>query len=126
VILPRLDGSRFVAAIGQCDVVLDSIGWSGCNSTLESLAHDLPVVTTPGAFTRGRHSAAILHMMGVTDTIAPDIDGYVRLAIRLAREPDWRAGLRNRIAASKHKLWRDRAPVVALEHFLEQAVAARA
>jgi len=33
---------RFVAAIGQCDVVLDSIGWSGCNSILESLVHNLP------------------------------------------------------------------------------------
>jgi predicted O-linked N-acetylglucosamine transferase (SPINDLY family) len=39
---------RFIAAIGQCDVVLDSIGWSGCNSTLESLVHDLPIVTMTG------------------------------------------------------------------------------
>jgi len=124
VILPRLDGSRFVAAIGQCDVVLDSIGWSGCNSTLESLVHDLPVVTTPGAFMRGRHTTAILRMMGLTDTIAPDIDGYVATAIGLAQKPEWRAALRGRIAAAKHKLWRDREPVEALEKFLEDAVAA--
>src|ERR1700730_17479387 len=35
VILPRLDPQKFIAAIGQCDIILDSIGWSGCNSTLE-------------------------------------------------------------------------------------------
>lgn len=122
VILPRLDGSRFVAAIGACDAVLDSIGWSGCNSTLESLAHDLPVVTTPGAFMRGRHTAAILQMMGVTDTIAPDLDAFVRTAVRLAHEPEWRAALRAQITASKHRLWRDPAPVVALGQFIEEAV----
>ncbi|HEY0801445.1 MAG TPA: tetratricopeptide repeat protein, partial [Steroidobacteraceae bacterium] len=34
VFLPRLAPDRFAAAIGQCDIVLDSIGWSGCNSVL--------------------------------------------------------------------------------------------
>ncbi len=122
MILPRLDGSRFVAAIGTCDIVLDSIGWSGCNSTLESLAHNLPVVTTPGAFMRGRHTTAILQMMDVTETIAPDVGGYVQLAVRLARDPEWRAALRQRIAAAKHRLWRDRSPIEALEQFLCEAV----
>ena len=41
--------SKFVAAVGQCDVFLDSIGWSGCNSALESLPHNLPIVTMPGS-----------------------------------------------------------------------------
>src|SRR5262249_43377144 len=65
VFLPRLAPERFTAAIGQCDVVLDSIGWSGCNSILESLAHDLPIVTLAGDFMRGRHATAILTMMGI-------------------------------------------------------------
>src|SRR5262249_104830 len=46
--LPPMTFDRFTAAMGQADVFLDSIGWSGCNSTLESLAHNLPIVTTPG------------------------------------------------------------------------------
>ena len=33
---------------------------------------------------RGRHTAAILRMMSVTDTIAEFIDDYVALAVRLA------------------------------------------
>src|SRR5664279_3633324 len=38
--LPRLDEHKFIAASGQCEVFLDSINWSGCNSTLElSLIH---------------------------------------------------------------------------------------
>ena len=122
VFLDRLSQSKFVAAAGCCDVFLDSIGWSGCNSALESLPHDLPIVTMRGAFMRGRHSAAILEMMGVRDTIAETMDDYVSIAVRLAKDPADRSALRARIADSKHKVYRDRTTIAALEEFLERAV----
>jgi len=122
VVLPHLPEPQFHGALACCDVFLDSIGWSGCNSTLESLNHDLPIVTLKGGLMRGRHSAAILEQMGVTDTIAERVEDYVALAARLARDPDWRAAVRRKIRESKHLLWRDRAPIAALESFLEQAV----
>src|SRR5262249_47247896 len=90
VILPRLDYNRFIAAAGVCDVVLDSLGWSGGTSTLETLAHDLPIVTWPSPLMRGRHSAGFLDVMGVTETRAVSVDDYVAIAVRLAREPAWR------------------------------------
>jgi tetratricopeptide (TPR) repeat protein len=70
--------SRFAA--GLSDVFLDSIGWSGCNSALECLTRALPIVTFEGATMRGRHSAAILRMIGVEDTIATTVDDYVAIA----------------------------------------------
>ena len=70
VFLPRMSQGKFVAAAGLADIFLDSIGWSACNSALESLAHDLPIVTYAGPMMRGRHSAAILDMLGVPETIA--------------------------------------------------------
>src|SRR5262249_34824278 len=48
VILPNLEQPKFVAAAGQCDIGLDSIGWSGGLTTLESLGENLPIVTLPG------------------------------------------------------------------------------
>lgn len=122
VVLPRLSGPEFLAAMGAADVYLDSLGWSGCNSTLESLVHDLPVVTTPGAFMRGRHSTAILTLMGVEDTIAPDVAAYVDIAARLALEPDWRASISARMGRAKAKVVQDQSAVRGLEAFLEQAV----
>jgi predicted O-linked N-acetylglucosamine transferase (SPINDLY family) len=122
VFLNRLSQRKFVAAAGLCDVFLDSIGWSGCNSALESLPHNLPIVTMEGAFMRGRHSAAILQMMGITDTIARDVDDYVSIAARLAHDPGARKLLSRRIAENKQKVYRDRACIVALEDFLERAV----
>jgi predicted O-linked N-acetylglucosamine transferase (SPINDLY family) len=70
---------------------------------------------------RGRHSAAILRMMGVTETIAETVDGYVSTAIRLAKDSSWRAAVRRQIADNKHKLYRDNACITALERFLNDA-----
>jgi predicted O-linked N-acetylglucosamine transferase (SPINDLY family) len=124
VFLDRLSQSKFVAAAGLSDVFLDSISWSGCNSALESLQQHLPIVTLDGAFMRGRHSAAILRMMGVTDTIAETIEDYVSTAARLANDPAERQALRERMRANAHKVYRDRACISALEDFLERAVRA--
>ena len=118
VFVPRLDQPTFAAAIGTCDIILDSIGWSGCNSTFESLHHHLPIVTLTGALMRGRHTAAILRMMSVTETIAGTVDDYVATAIRLATDTQWRADVTARMAAHRHAVYRDRACIVALEAFL--------
>jgi predicted O-linked N-acetylglucosamine transferase (SPINDLY family) len=55
---------------------------------------------------RGRHfasrvSASMLQAARLEELIADDIDGYVDLAIRLARAPDERAGLRARVAEAR-------------------------
>jgi predicted O-linked N-acetylglucosamine transferase (SPINDLY family) len=100
--------------------VLDSIGWSGCNSTLESLHHDLPIVTMTGPLMRGRHSMAILKMMEVEDTINETIDDYISTAIRLARDRFWRIAIKNRISENKYRVYRDTTCIAALEEFLNE------
>ena len=122
VFLPRLAPDRFVAAIGQCDIVLDSIGWSGCNSILESLVHNLPIVTLAGEMMRGRHTAAILDMMDVRGTTARTIDEYVSIAGFLGRTTAKRTELSAEIASKKHRVHRDRTCIAALEAFLDEAV----
>ncbi len=126
VFLPRLDQNRFIAATGQCDVFLDSIHWSGGNTTLESLSHNLPIVTLEGPLMRGRHSAAILHRMDVTETIVSTPDDYVAVAARLAKDAPWRAAIKARIAANKHRVYRDSDCMAKLEAFLQSTARGRA
>jgi protein O-GlcNAc transferase len=122
VFLPRLAPDRFVAAIGQCDVVLDSIGWSGCNSVLEGLIHNLPIVTLAAEMMRGRHTAAILGMMDIRETTAQTIEEYVSIAAFLGRNTAKRSELSTVIASRKQRIYRDRACIAALETFLTEAV----
>lgn len=122
VFLPRLAPDRFAAAIGRCDIVLDGIGWSGCNSILESLVHNLPIVTYAGKMMRGRHAAAILQMMNIRDTTLGSVEEYVATAVALGRDPAKRKDLSARIAAGKYRVYGDLEPIARLMSFLEQVV----
>ena len=122
VILPRLIQEDYVIMNQLVDVFLDNPSWSGANTTLTAIDCNLPVVTLPTAFMRGRHSYAILKMMGITETIADSIDEYVKIAIRLGVDLNWRSEMRQKIKETKHKLYDDKTCVKGLEKFYEQAV----
>ena len=122
VSLPRLDAGQYHAINRLSDIRLDTIGWSGCNSTFEALACNLPVVTLPGTLMRQRHSAAILAMMGLTETIVHTLDDYIALSVRLGQDSEWRQKISDQIARNKHLLYKDRACITALEDFLEAIV----
>jgi protein O-GlcNAc transferase len=125
VILPRLLPPQFTAAVGLCDIVLDSIGWSGFTSTLDGFHHDRPIVTLAGSLMRGRHTMAILTMMGITETIAETTEAYVAIAQRLATDATWRAAITERMRATKHLVYRDGACITALEEFLTRVTRER-
>ncbi len=122
LMLPRLGARRFLAASGLADVFLDSIGWSGFNTTLETLTHHLPAVTWPQALMRGRQTYAVLRMLGIFETIAASLDDYVEIAARLGLDGSWREQLRAKTAAALPRLLADDAPVRALETWLEATV----
>jgi len=115
---PRLDNQAYMSLNLGCDVFLDSPMWSGNNTTHEAVACGLPVITWPGPMMRGRHAAAICAMMGISETVARDIEEYVALGVRAANDAAWRGHLRDEIATRRERLFDDPRPVRALESFL--------
>ena len=122
IVLPVTDHDEYLRANAACDVMLDSLYWSGGNTSLDALACGLPVVTLPGTFMRGRQTAGILTLAGVPELIARDGDDYVRIAARLGREPGWRAAVSARLRAGQGAVFGRREAVEALQRFLEDAV----
>jgi predicted O-linked N-acetylglucosamine transferase (SPINDLY family) len=86
------------------DIALDPFPYNGGLTTLEALWMGVPVITCPGETFAGRHSLTHLSNLGLTQTIARDLDEYVALAASLAEElpglAALRAGLRERMASS--------------------------
>lgn len=110
----------YLALLGHADVCLDTLGWNGGTTTSEALARGLPVVTLPGPVMRNRLSYAMLKHLGVTETVAADLDDYVDIAVGLGLDPGRRAALRERIHAALPRLY-DHAPRLAgLTDFLER------
>ena len=103
------------------DAMLDTLHWSGGNTSLDALACGLPVVTLPGAFMRGRQSAAMLREVGVPQLVAKSRDDYVGIATRLVQDRDWRAHLGARIRAGLDELFDARAPMDAFARLLSES-----
>ncbi|MBI4657448.1 MAG: tetratricopeptide repeat protein [Verrucomicrobia bacterium] len=115
---PRLSEEGFFQATQEATVLLDSLLWSGGNSSLEALACDKPIVTRPGPLMRGRHTYGMLRRAGIEELIAGDVEEYIEIAVRLGLDVKWRAAVTERIRSQKSVVYDDRAPVRALEQFL--------
>ncbi|MDQ6621177.1 MAG: tetratricopeptide repeat protein [Pseudomonadota bacterium] len=118
-VLPQLGHPDFMRVNRVCDAMLDTLHWSGGNTSLDALASALPTVTLPGAYMRGRQSAAMLRIMGVDELIASDVDAYVGIATRLVQDVVWRETLRTRLGAAQDALFGRREALEALFTFFE-------
>ncbi len=122
VFLPYMTHGAYLRLNRLCDVMLDTLHWSGGNTSLDALACALPVVTLPGAFMRGRQSMAMLRLVGVPGLVASGLDDYVELAARLGGDAAERGACSARIASGLGELFDRDEPVRALERFIERAV----
>ena len=120
VLAPWLERARFFGVMRQARVFLDTLGFSGFNTVMQAVECALPVVTARGEFMRGRLGSGILERMGLGDLVADAHDGYVALALRLARDDAAHADVRERMASALGTLYGDRAPIRALEALLAQ------
>ncbi|XWK86857.1 MAG: tetratricopeptide repeat protein [Phormidium sp.] len=104
------------------DVFLDTLGWSGGNTSLEAIACNLPIVTQPGEFMRGRHADSFLKMIGVTETIGKTEAEYIEISVKLGLNTEWRQEVVEKIKANHDRLFDDQVCVQALEEFYAQVV----
>ena len=124
-IMPFVPHPTYLRLNELCDVMLDTLHWSGGNTSLDALSCGLPVVTMPGPLMRGRQSQAMLKVLGAGELIVDDIDRYIDTAVRLGRDATWRRALSERILANRGELFEREEPIRALEDFLESAAQGR-
>lgn len=123
ILLPRLSPDDYFAAVGAADVVLDTPHFGGSNTSYDALSAGTPVVTLPGAFPRGRYTAALYRTLGVSDGIADSPEDYVEIALALGTDPAYRDELRRAILERAGAIFERPESVTQLETFFEHAVA---
>ncbi|MFB2897635.1 tetratricopeptide repeat protein [Aerosakkonemataceae cyanobacterium BLCC-F50] len=117
LILPRQNQQDYRQLNLLADISLDTIGFTGFLTTLESIACNLPIVTCVGEFMRSRQTSGILKMLGVTDTIAKNPTEYIQIAVKLGCQPEWRQKIVEQIKHSQTSLYNDKTSIEALEEF---------
>jgi predicted O-linked N-acetylglucosamine transferase (SPINDLY family) len=118
--LPMRSRSEYMRVNQACDVMLDSLHWSGGNTTLDALHARLPVVTCPGRFMRGRQSSAMLRRVDCAELIAESPQQLAALAVEVAHDRSRREKVSSRIGAHLANLTEADEPLRVLEMMLKQ------
>jgi protein O-GlcNAc transferase len=122
VFTARLKEGEYMQLNLLSDVFLDSHRWSGGITSMKAVACDLPIVTCPGEFMRGRHSYAILKTLEVESTIAANLDEYVAIAVKLGQDPAYRQQVIASMRPQHDLLFNDQRCVEAIQDFFQSAV----
>jgi predicted O-linked N-acetylglucosamine transferase (SPINDLY family) len=117
-VLGEMPRDGFLSHIAVCDVALDTFGFSGGQTSVDTLSANVPVVTLPGAFMRGRQTAAMLTLISVEELIARDKAHYVELVLQLVDDVSRRTQLSEKISLNKSLLFSDRRAVTELTQWL--------
>ncbi|MGZ5049003.1 MAG: O-linked N-acetylglucosamine transferase, SPINDLY family protein [Usitatibacter sp.] len=125
IFLKYMAHADYLRVNASCDVMLDTVHWSGGNTSLDAIASGLPMVTLPGTLMRGRQSAAMLGLLGLDELVAADADAYAGTAIAVANDPSRRASLSARIREARPSLFERDEPIRELEDFLERSILER-
>ncbi len=122
--LPWQPHAAFFGLLDRCDVYLDSVGFSGFNTTMQAIERGTPVVAWEGEFMRGRFASGILRQAGLAEWVADSAAGYAERVERLCADRGLRERVRGQIVAQRASLLDDRATVAALaEHLIRLAAA---
>ena len=112
----------FLWLAALCDVMLDPIHFGGGNTTFESLALGVPVVTLPSGFLRGRITLALYREMNFLDCVVANSAQYADLAVRLGTDEAFRGRISAKILQANSALFECSAGIRQLEEFLVDAV----
>ena len=119
--MPRQTADGFNRLTQSMDVCIDSVGWSGGNTSLGCITAGVPLATLPGSFMRGRHTAAMFRMIGANEMIATSPEDYVGLMVRLGRDEAYRRHCRELFMNNRDRLYRDKTFIAAFDGFLKQS-----
>ena len=117
--LPRQKPAAFDRLMRTMDVSIDSVGWSGGNTSLKNINFGAPLATLDGDFMRGRHTSAMFRMIGAEEMIAASPEAYVATLARLGREEAYRRHCGDLFLQNRHRLYRDETFIRAFDGFLK-------
>jgi protein O-GlcNAc transferase len=95
---PLASQEAHLARHRSADLFLDTFPYNGHSTACDALWAGLPVVTCRGRSFASRVGASLLEAAGLPASIADTLEGYGRLALRVAREPAMLDAMRETLA----------------------------
>jgi predicted O-linked N-acetylglucosamine transferase (SPINDLY family) len=96
-ILPAMTPAQILLLMRRVTVYLDTFPFSGGASVVEPILAACPVVTLAGRTQRGLLGAGMMRSLGLDELVAESVADYQAKAIEIARSPEHRARLADRL-----------------------------
>ncbi|MGE3332146.1 MAG: tetratricopeptide repeat protein [Rhodospirillaceae bacterium] len=84
-----------------CDLYLDTLIYNGHTTASDALWGGCPVLTTLGASYQTRVAASLLYAAGLPELVAPSLETYEDLAVRIGLDAGFRGALRAKLEANR-------------------------
>jgi predicted O-linked N-acetylglucosamine transferase (SPINDLY family) len=101
VFAPRRPYAEYLASHRLADLFLDTLPYNAHATASAALWGGLPVLTCLGSTFAGRVAASLLHAARLPGLVTASLDEYEGLALKLARDPNLLASLRDRLWQSR-------------------------
>ncbi len=98
---PSLPLDQHLARLKQADLFVDSLPYNAHTTASDALWAGLPLVTCRGAAFPGRVAASLLNAAGMPELVTENMEAYERLALRLARDAQMLAGVKQKLADNR-------------------------
>ena len=118
----RMDGLEYLGFVRAADLLVETFGFAGGNSTYEALSTGTPILAYAGKHMRARVTKDLLTMIGLGDCVAADRESFITKALELADDTDARREVRRRVPDTMPALFERQSAVDGLAAFLERAV----
>ena len=116
---PLTNYQKYLNIINKSDIILDSLDWSGFNTSLDALSLDKPIITLPSNFMRGRHTYGILKNIKIDELICNSKNEYIDLSVKLSTNINFRGKIIKKIKMNKKLIFNNHKTTKFIEDFLK-------
>ena len=124
-VIPFLSRQRYFGLMKQSALMLDTLDFSGFNTAIQAIECGLPYLAFEGSFMRGRLASSIMRRLELSELVVPTYEEFAQRAVSLTTNTEQLDELRAKILKRRATLFKDAAPIRALERFLEVEICKR-
>lgn len=85
----RMAKDKYKKFLCEMDIALDSLGWSGGNTSLDCFGAALPVVTQAGESMRSNHTSGLYQLMGMSYLISKNDSDFINSVLKFSSDNDY-------------------------------------
>ena len=86
-------------------IIVDTIGWSGGNTTMEALYLNKPVITIKGKNLRSNHSSAILKELKLNELVVNNYSEFLSLIKKINSDENFYNSIVSKIIKNKNLIF---------------------